>query len=459
MGAGEGQVQRSFGNRCGYHRNMSLGRTLRIFFLNLALVFTGYGAPLLAQPSLSSSGTQFSAPVTHYTLPPDKLAKSTALHRTRLITAIVDLVYGFGLLLLFLYARWAVRFRDIAERASRWLIVQACVFVPLFIIVLALLNLPPRIYNHYLSVSYGLSVQGWASWFQDWAKSLGLEIAGGILLLWLMYKIIRRSPRWCWFYFWMVSVVVMAFVVYVAPIALDPIFNKFEPLDKTNPALVTEIEKVVQRGGLTIPRSRMFEMKASAKTTELNAYVTGYGATKRVVVWDTTEQKMNTPQTLFVFGHEMGHYVLGHVWKGMLFSAGFLFVLYYLGFRASLWLLRSNGGRWGILNLGDWASLPALILVISVISFFADPIGNAFSRTIEHHADIYGLEVIHGIVPDSQQAAAQSFQILGENSLSYPYPNRFLVWWIADHPPICDRVPFAANYDPWSKGESPRFVK
>jgi STE24 endopeptidase len=411
------------------------------------------------QSTAATASPKLTAPVSQYTLPPDKLAKSAALRTTRLRAFAASSAYGLGLLLLFLYARWAVKFRDLAEHASRRRFVQACIFVPLFIITLSLLNLPPEIYSHHLSLSYGLSVQGWPSWFGDWGKSVALEIVGGTLLIWLMYAIIRRSPRRCWFYFWLATLPIIAFIVFIAPAVLDPMFNQFQPLDQSNPALVTEIEKVVQRGGLAIPRNRMFEMKASAKTNELNAYVTGFGATKRVVVWDTTEQKMTTPQTLFVFGHEMGHYVLGHVWKGMLFFAALLFVLFYLGFRASLWLIRSRGSRWGILNLGDWASLPALILVISVIGFFADPIGNAFSRTIEHHADIYGLEVIHGLVPDSQQAAAQSFQVLGENSLSYPYPNRFLVWWMADHPPICDRVPFAASYDPWSKGESPQFVK
>jgi Zn-dependent protease with chaperone function len=155
----------------------------------------------------------------------------------------------------------------------------------------------------------------------------------------------------------------------------------------------------------------------------------------------------------------MGHYVLGHVWKGMLFFAALTLPIFYLGYRLSLWLIAQQPAGWGIRELGDWASLPALILVISIIGFFVEPAGNAFSRTIEHHADIYGLEVIHGIVPDANQAAAQSFQVLGETSLSYPYPNRFLVFWLADHPPIPDRVKFAVSYNPWAEGREPRFVK
>ncbi|HUN90165.1 MAG TPA: M48 family metallopeptidase [Terriglobales bacterium] len=409
--------------------------------------------------SADKSGDRVTGTVTEYTLPPDKLAKSAALRKTRWIEFVVDSVYGLALLLLFLYARWTVAFRDLAERVSRSLFAQAWIFVPLFVITLSVLDLPPEMYGHHISREYGLSVQGWPSWFADWGKALALEVFIGTLLLWLMYLIIRKSPRLCWFYFWMVALAVMVFMVFISPVVLEPMFNKFVPLDSTNPALVTKIEEVVHRAGMNIPRSRMFEMKASEKTNELNAYVTGYGATKRVVVWDTTEQKMTTPQTLFVFGHEMGHYVLGHIWKGMVFAGGLMLVLFYLGYRLSVWLIRGNGLRWGILNLGDWASLPVLILVISVLSFFSEPIDNAFSRMVEHHADIYGLEVIHGIVPDSNQAAAQAFQVLGENSLDYPYPNRFLVWWFDNHPSVPDRVRFAVDYDPWAKGESPQFVK
>jgi Zn-dependent protease with chaperone function len=415
--------------------------------------------PLHAQtPSAPSSDHKLTRTVTEYTLPPEELAKSTALHKTRIREWIVESAYGLALLLLYLYAGWAASFRDLAERVARNRFLQAWIVVPLFLVTLDILNLPPDMYGHQLSRSYGLSVQGWASWFGDWGKSIGIEVVGGTLLLWLLYLIIRWSPRRWWFYFWLATLPIMAFLVFIAPVVLDPMFNKFEPLDKNNPELVGKIEEVVHRAGMNIPRERIFEMKASAKTTELNAYVTGYGTTKRVVVWDTTEQKMTTPQTLFVFGHEMGHYVLGHVWKGMLFGAVVLFFTFYLGFRFSLWVIANFGERWHIRNVADWASLPALILVVSIVSFFVQPIGNGFSRVIEHHADIYGLEVTHGIVPDSNQAAAQSFQVLGETSLSYPYPNPFLTFWLATHPPIPDRVGFAVSYHPCAPGHQPRFV-
>jgi hypothetical protein len=257
-------------------------KSLLIFSIVIGFLLT---IPVSAQvPSSVDSTAKVTQHITQYTLSPDKLAKSTALHKTRIRLFIVDSLYGVMLLLVFLYARWSARFRDVAERRSRRLFVQASIFVPLFILTLSILQIPTALYSHHLSLSYGLSVQGWGSWFADWLKGVGIEIVGATLVLYLMYKIVRWSPRWCWFYFWLAAQAIMAFVVFIAPVVLDPIFNKFSPLERTNPELVAKIEELEQRAGVDIPRSRMYEMNASAKSTELNAYVTGWRTTKRVVV-------------------------------------------------------------------------------------------------------------------------------------------------------------------------------
>jgi Zn-dependent protease with chaperone function len=216
---------------------------------------------------------------------------------------------------------------------------------------------------------------------------------------------------------------------------------------------------MVQRAGENIPPQRMFWMGAGEKTTELNAYVTGFGASKRIVVWDTTIVKMNTPQIVFVTGHEMGHYVLKHIPKLLAFFAALLFVFFYLGFRSIGWVLTRWGEKWRIRGLDDWASLPVLLFLISVFAFLASPVGSAFSRHYEHQADQYGLEVTHGLTPDSAQVAAQAFQILGEVDLADPDPNPVDVFLFYSHPPIPDRIPFSLTYDPWSKGEQGEFVK
>jgi STE24 endopeptidase len=231
-------------------------------------------------------------------------------------------------------------------------------------------------------------------------------------------------------------------------------------------------------------------MGAGAKTTELNAYVTGIGASKRIVVWDTTIRAMDKPQVVFVVGHEMGHYVLNHIWKGMAVGALGLLLLFYVLFRAMDALLQRKGGTphasgaadvaagasgpsyvgtgtqnvkvatlWEIRAVGDWASLPALLLLVSVFSFIGAPIGSAVSRHFEHQADRYGLEVTHGLTPDSSEVAAQSFEILGEVDLSDPRPNPVDVFLFYSHPPIPDRIRFALTYAPWANGRKSEFVR
>ena len=400
-----------------------------------------------------------STPTTQYTLPPDKLAKSKALYDLRGKLRIIDTVYSLLVLLALLYFGVAVKFRGLAEAAGKNRLVQALVFVALLLVTTTALQLPLDAYQQSISRQYGLSVQGWGSWFGDVLKGWLVAFVIFTILAWLITTLIRVSPRRWWLYAWMCTVTIVIFLIYISPIVIDPLFNKFEPLDKSNPQLVDAIEKVTHRGGLEIPRDRMFLMKASEKVTTLNAYVTGFGPSKRVVVWDTTIKNATTPETLFVFGHEMGHYVLNHIVIGIVATALGLFIGFYILYLVANWAFPRFQQRWHMRELSDWAAVPMLLLIFSILGLISQPIGSTFSRQLEHNADIYGLEVTHGINPDSQEAAAHAFQVLGELALSYPYPSDFYVFWYADHPPIRDRVPFAHNYDPWSKGEQPKYVK
>ena len=394
-----------------------------------------------------------------YTLPPDKLAKSKALYDLRGKLQIIDTVWSFVVLLGILYLGIGARYRDWTERVSKYRFVQALIFVPLFLLTLTVLGLPLDAYQQKISLQYGLSVQSWGSWFGDVLKGQLVSLIILTLAIWGVTSLIRKSPRRWWFYIWLVAVPFIIFIIFLAPIVIDPLFNKFEPLDKNNPQLVDALERVTKRGGLEIPRDRMFLMKASEKVTTLNAYVTGFGPSKRVVVWDTTIKNATTPETMFVFGHEMGHYVLNHIVIGITATAVGLFFGFYVLYLIANWAFPRFQQRWHMRELSDWAAVPMLLLIFSILSLVSQPIGNAISRQLEHNADVYGLEVTHGLNPDSQEVAAHAFQVLGELALSYPYPNNFYVFWYADHPPIRDRVPFAHNYDPWGKGEQPKYVK
>jgi STE24 endopeptidase len=413
--------------------------------------------PGSAQPQTTQPPRELK--VTEYSLPPDKLAKAEALYRTRTVLYLFGMLFGIVVLWVLLKLRVAPAFRDLAERASKNSFVQALVFVPLLTLLIAIISLPIDIYGHHISRAYGLSVQGWGSWAGDWCKSEGVSLAIIVPMVFGLFRIIRTSPRRWWFYFWLLTLPFVVLLIFVAPVILDPMFNKFEPLEKTQPQLVSEIEKVTQRGGLSIPRDRMFEMEASEKVTTYNAYVTGIGATKRVVVWDNTSRDMTVPETLFVFGHEMGHYVLNHIYKGLAFFAGMMLLGFWLGRKIVLTMLVRWGQAWRIRGINDLAALPVLMLALSLLTLVAEPIGNAFSRYQEHQADIYGLEVTHGLFPNNGEVAASAFQKLGEKSFDYPTPNPLLVFWSYSHPSIPDRIRFSLDYDPWHTPAGPKYVK
>jgi Zn-dependent protease with chaperone function len=240
----------------------------------------------------------------------------------------------------------------------------------------------------------------------------------------------------------------------VSPL-LEPIFNKYEPLSKDHAALVGELEKVAARTGTNIPPERMYLMLASVKTNGLNAYVSGLGATKRIVVWDTTAGRVPDDEVMFVFGHESGHYVLNHIPKMLFGMALGLFFVYWGCAWFAAWLVRRFGARWRLdatAPLASRAGFVVLLFAISLAGFVLEPALNAFSRHFEHEADVYGQEAIHGLVPDPRKTAVTGFNALGEAWLEDPNPSPFIEFWLYNHPSVQTRANFAAHYDPWANG-------
>jgi STE24 endopeptidase len=389
----------------------------------------------------------------------ERYEKAVAYSRTGYSLYFVSVAWEIVVLLILLNAGLVAKWRDWAEKvAQRWWL-QGLIFVPGLIVVMAVAQLPIRIYWHALSLKYQQSIQGWGSWLWDWSKGELISVVFGLVGVLILFAIIRKAPRRWWLYFWFVSIPMVLFMVLITPLVLDPLFHKFVPLEQTHPQLVEKIEKLTQRAGEPIPRDRMYLMVASEKSNQINAYVTGIGASKRVVVWDNTIKKMAPDEVLFIVGHEMGHYVLGHVVQGILFGMAGILVALLVTFRALQWMLRRWGGKWGVRGQEDWAALAVLWLIGGAIGFLSEPVGNGFSRMVEHAADVYGLEVIHGIVPNAQETAAHSFQVMGELDLADPNPPRIITVWLYSHPPLAERLKFAHEYDPWGQGEKPRYVK
>lgn len=440
--------------------------SLRLVALLLLLILS---APLHAGPLRGLEGptpTEAAALAraesdhTSYSLPPDQLAKAKALHRIEEILAVSGSIWTPLQLLLILASGAAAAIRDIAERAGRRDALRIPLFVLLLLLLLALLDLPVRIYAHHVALGYGLSVERWPAWVGDTGKQFALDWIIGTLGAFAFFAIARRTPRYWWLVAWPIAICFVLLGLLLVPYVVDPLFNHFEPLTQSDPALVTQLEQVVKRSGMVIPADRMFLMKASEKYTGMNAYVTGFGPSKRIVVWDTTVAHSSPDEIAVVFAHELGHYALGHVMTGTALSCLGLLPLFWLTDLGTNAAIRRWGPRWKLCS-GEWsrdmAAVVVLLLVASVLGGLSEPVGNWVSRRMEHNADVYGQEAVHGIVANPQKVGVESFRELGATSLDDPAPHPVFDAWFGTHPPTWLRTAFVKVYDPWVADAAPKY--
>ncbi|MFP5234533.1 MAG: M48 family metallopeptidase [Acidobacteriota bacterium] len=437
-------------------------RRFLILRIALAAVFAIGPALCAQQPQPSTpqpAQAQHAQPQSQqaYTLPPDKLAQAIALNRIQLTLEIVGTAWGLAVLWIFLASRAAARLERWSQSRTsrRW--IQGLHFFAVFIVIVTIASLPLDVIGHAASHHYGISVQHWPGWFGDWAKSLTISLVLGSLILLLFNWIVRVSPRRYWVWAWLITLPLIVASVFLTPLVIDPLFNKFEPLQQTHPALVNKLEEVVAKTGTHIPPNRMFLMKASLKSNGLNAYVTGIGASKRFVMWDTATDRLPDDEVLFIFGHESGHYVLNHIPKMLGITAVALFFVFWGCARFAEWMVRRYGARWQIESVAGRAGFITLIFAVSIAGFLLAPAANTMSRHYEHQADVYGQEAIHGLVPDPQKTAVSAFNHLGEAWLEDPNPNPIVEFWDYNHPSVKNRANFAAHYDPWKNGGHGRY--
>jgi Zn-dependent protease with chaperone function len=450
---------------CGLQKEFFVRFAWRGVLFLVFLVMACAPMRLFAQstPAPQTQAAPSAQPVAAYHLPADKLRQAVVLGRIRTTLGITGGLWSIGFLWLFLARGWAAGLARWAEARTqrRWL--SGVLFFAIFLLFSTFAELPLGLLGHAVGLHYKISVQGWGGWWADQAKSLALSLLLIAPLLLLFHWLVRRAPRRYWLWLWAVSVPLSLASVFVSPLIIDPIFNKYEPLTAHHAELVPKLEQVVARTGTQIPPERMFLMKASAKSNGINAYVTGIGASKRFVLWDTTTDRMPDDEILFIFGHESGHYVLHHIPK---LIAGSL-----LGLLVAFGLSAHFAGRWASKKASRWhlaedpeknplASRQGFLLILlalSVVSLIGAPISNAFSRHYEHEADVYGQEAIHGIVADPQRATVSSFNHMGAAWLEDPNPSPLVEFWLYNHPSVQHRAAFAAQYDPWTAGGHGRF--
>ena len=418
-------------------RSIALVGILFVFFLASPLspgsVETAGAAPAAAEPVAV----------------PEPSPEAVSYYNSGNALWLVSTVWGLLFPALLLFTGWSSRLRDLAHRIGRkWFFVVAVYFV-LYSAISYLVWLPMEYYQDYLRErAYGLSNQNFEGWLTDSVISFAVNTVLGALLLWIPYLLLKRSPRRWWLYTGVVAVPVIFLVLMITPVVIVPLFNEVTPMQDAE--LEKKILDVAERAG--IDDAAIMQINSSADSRTLNAAVMGFGGTKRIVVTDTLVQKLDEDELLFGIAHESGHYVLGHTVYTVLFLSVLIVATLFVAHVASGKLIARFQGRFRFNELGDIASLPLILLLSGVISLSLTPVWYGFTRSNEHEADRFALELTR-----ANRAGATSFVKLQNENLRIPRPGLLFVLWRASHPSLGDRIDFCNNYRPWETGEPSRY--
>jgi STE24 endopeptidase len=363
-------------------------------------------------------------------IPADKTARSDAYFEGGYWLILLDFLYAVVIALLLLNLRWSARMRDLSERITRFKPVHTFVYWLQYLILTSILAFPLSVYEDYFREhKYGLATQTFGPWMSDQLKGLGVSLVLGGLLTMLLFGVVRRLPRTWPIWGALVTLLFMIFTVAIAPVYIIPIFNKVSPLN--DPKIVDPILSMARANG--IAAKNVYEIDASRQTTKMSANVSGFGNTMRITLNDNLLRRGSPEEIQAVMGHEMGHYVLNHIYKDVLFFA-IMTPLFFAYLRWGLsWTLQRWGEKWQIRGVGDTAVLPLVILLVTILGFIITPISNTWTRTQEREADMYGLNTSRQ--PDG---FAQAAIHLGEYRKMSPGPVE--EWVFFDHPSGRNRI-------------------
>jgi STE24 endopeptidase len=323
------------------------------------------------------------------------------------------------------------------ERATKWFTLRSVLYVFWLSLIVTAFSLPLNFVGYHLSRTYGISTQSVSTWLRDQFTDFFVDTVLLMLIATALYWLLRRFKRRWWLYAWALCVPFMIFFMFIQPVVIDPLYNDFYPLkDKKLEAKILALASEAH-----IPAEHVFEVNMSEKTNALNAYVTGIGSHARIVLWDTTLQRLEDEEVLFIMAHEMGHYVMKHIYWGI---AGYIALAFFGLWIISKWIKWAIA-RWGevvgINKLSDIASLPLFLLLVSLLSFAVSPFVNAVSRYEEHAADKYAIELTKN--PD---AAISSFQKLTKAGLSEVNPPLIVKLFRYTHPTILERIVYLEEH-------------
>jgi STE24 endopeptidase len=338
----------------------------------------------------------------------------------------------FGLLLAWALLGWrlSARMRDFATRLTRFRWAQTALYAIQYFVLITVLSLPWAAYEGYVRErQYGMSNQGLADWLGDQAKGLIITLIFGTLAAVAIYAVIRNLPKTWWLWGSAVAIGFLIFQIAISPTYLEPVFNKFYPL--TESPLKQRILSLARANG--IPAEQVYEFDASKQTTKMSAHVSGMAGSAQISLNDNLINRASPEEVEAVIGHEMGHYVLNHVYKGVLA----LGVLIVIGFAFISWafgrVTLKFGERWGFRDVADVAGLPLLVALFSVYVFALTPLFNTITRSMEAEADAFGLNAARQ--PDG---AAQAALHLAEYRKMQPGAIEEVIFF--DHPSGWNRI-------------------
>jgi STE24 endopeptidase len=355
-----------------------------------------------------------------------------------------DLVYTLAVAWLLLGTGISRRLRELAQRTTRFRPLQTGIYALGYTLLVAVLGFPLNVYRDFFREhKYGLSNQTFAEWMNDLAKGLGVGLVLATLGLMLLYGVLRRTPRTWWIWGALVVLLLLAVVVIIAPVYISPLFNKYTAL--TDAKVRDPILRMAQANG--VPADNVWVFDASKQTKRISANVSGFMGTERVSLNDNLLERATLPEIESVMGHELGHYVLNHVYEDF-FELGLVIVLGFAFLRATFDRVRRRwGARWGVTGVDDPAGLPLLSALLAVFLFLATPATNTIIRSNEAEADAFGLNAARQ--PDGFASIALK---LGEyRKLD---PGAVEEWLFFDHPSGKNRILMAMRWKAAHPGES-----
>jgi STE24 endopeptidase len=318
-------------------------------------------------------------------------AKSDAYFEGGYWLQLIDLIYGLGIAGLLLGLGLSARMRDWAVERTHSRTGQVLIYVTVYSAVVAAASFPLTLYEGYFREHvYGLSNQSFLAWLGDSGIAFAVSLIAALIVLPILYAAIRAARERWWLWGAGIAIAFLAISLTIYPVFVAPLFNHYAPLP--DGPLKKEILALARAND--IPADTVWTFDASRQSNRISANVSGFLGTARISLNDNLLKQGSHDEILAVLGHEMGHYVMGHAARGLLMLglvvlAAFAFVQW--GFRALTGLF---GGQWQVREVRDIAGLPLLAALGSLFFFVATPVANSITRTMEHQADIFGVNAV-----------------------------------------------------------------